>query len=464
MKEKKLFIFLIFLFINIIPLFALTHEELAKKILINNPSLIKYKNDISISNLDLKDAKAKKQPTIDFLITSTYMSNPPVGKIVVNPDDYLSGESGTSGTLTPLSAIGLDGPLTVYKGMENTQYNFKIVLTQPLYTWNKINKSIEIYESLYTLKNKQANIKYKQLINELEIRESTLYFIKEMKENLLLQIQISNKLLDIINQSFKNDFVLEIDLLEAKIKAKEIDLAIAELEKQEKTQLTKIRELVNDTIIKSDDIEYIFDEKRLEEINNEKSEQLIKLATAASNDNIQLLSILKNIKEKELSIAKNDIYWKPDFALQVEASYSGPRFPLIERGYYTQNQAGINVTLAIKSTIWDGGIKLNEIKREKLNNENINQDILISKNQITQTIMENLAIIEYIDQKIEYQEQNSLIIENKIKNLNLEITQGYGNKTDILYKEIEYLNSELQIINQKLERSISYFTILYLIN
>jgi len=150
--------------------------------------------------------------------------------------------------------------------------------------------------------------------------------------------------------------------------------------------------------------------------------------------------------------------------LQLEASYSGPRFPLIERGYYTQNQAGINVTLAIKSTIWDGGIKLNNIKREKLHSENINQDIIISKNQISQMIMENLSIIEYSNQKIEYQEQNSKIIENKINNLNFEINQGYGNKTDILYKEIEKLNSNFQIINQKLERCISYFTILYLIN
>ncbi len=464
MKKKKLYIFIILLFINIIPLFALTHEELANKILINNPSLVKYKNDISISKLDLKDAKAKKQPTIDFLITSTYMSNPPVGKIIVNPEDYISGESGTSGTLTPLSAIGLDGPLTVYKGMEDTQYNFKIVLTQPLYTWGKINKSIEIYESLYTLKNKQANIKYKQLLNELEIREASIYYIKEMKENLLLQKEISNKLLDIINQSYKNDLVLEIDLLEAQIKTKEIDLGIAQLKKQEQTQLFKIRELVNDTTIESDDIEYIFNEENIEIINTKNYKELIEIATASSNENIQLLSILKNIKEKELSIAKNDIYWKPDFALQLEASYSGPRFPLIERGYYTQNQAGINVTLAIKSTIWDGGIKLNNIKREKLNSENINQDIIISKNQISQTIMENLSIIEYSNQKIEYQEQNSKIIENKINNLNFEINQGYGNKTDILYKEIEKLNSNFQIINQKLERCISYFTILYLIN
>lgn len=464
MKKKKAILFLILLFINLIDLFALSHQQLANKILMNNPSLIKYKNDISISQLDLKDAKAKKQPTIDFLITSTYMSNPLVGKIVVNPDDYLSGESGTSGTLTPLSAFGLDGPLTVYKGMENTQYNFKISLTQPLYSWNKINKSIEIYENLYTFKNKQANIKYKELINELEIRETTLFYIIKMKENLLLQKEISNKLLELINQAYKNDLVLEIDLLEAQIKTKEIDLAIAQLIKQEQTQLFKIRELINDTTIESEDIEYIFNEEKIEKLNTKNSKELIEIATSSTNDNIQLLSILKNIKEKELSIAKNDIYWKPNFALQIEASYSGPRFPLIERGYYTQNQAGVNVTIIIKSTIWDGGIKLNNIQRERLNKENINQDIIITKNQISQTIMENLSIIEYANEKIKYQEENSKIIENKINNLNFEITQGYGNKTDILYKEIEKLNSDFQIINQKLERSISYFTILYLLN
>ena len=462
MNIKKISKISLLLFITTItPLFALTHQELANKVYINNPSLINSKKDVDLAKLDLKDAKANYQPTVDFLTTATYMVNPPLGKIVVNPEDYITGETGTSGTLANL---GLDGPITVYKGMEDTLYNFDIKITQPLYTWNKINTSVSLYDKVVSIKDIQAKTLFKKLSSELEAREAAVYYLIQMKNNLAEQKEIADELISIVNDAYENEILVEQDLLEAQIKAKKIDVGLQQIDKEEKTQLSQIIKLTNDRSIEIEDIEYQFDEKKIDNFLTQDDKVLLDRATSLSNDNIQILSILDDVKQDELSIAKNSIYYKPDFALQVEASYSGSRVPLIEKGYYTQDQSGLNFTLAIKTNLWDGGKKINDIARKKINEEEAQYNIDDAKNQIIQTFNENLYTMKLATSNIEYEELNSKIINSKINNLQQEFEQGYGDKASILQEQLEKKASELEILKQKTQRVQSYFTIMYLLN
>ena len=384
MKNKKIIILLTLLIISE-SLFAITHEQLSEKLILNNPSLQNSKKDIELANLDLKDAKAAYQPQIEFLGTGTYMVNPPIGKIVVSPDDYVTGQTGTSGSMSSLSAIGLDGPITVYQGMEDTYYNFNIKITQPLYTWDKINTSVELYDKVVSIKSIKSNSLFKQLNSELETREAAIFYIKMMEKNLYEQKEISNELISYVEEAYNNELLVEQDLLEAQIKAKQIDIGIKKLEKEKMVQLSQIAKLTNSQNLTSADIEYRVNEKNIAKVLNMDKSQIIEKSTNPNSDNIKMLNLLTSIQNDQVKIAENSIYYKPDLALQIETGYSGYRLPLVEKGWYTSDQGSLNFTIAIKSTIWDGGKTLNDIDRKKIEEEKSEYDVIDAKNQIIQS-------------------------------------------------------------------------------
>lgn len=460
---KKLLITLFILIMSINNLFALTHEQLTYKLLLNNAILQNSKKDIKLASLDVKDAKAAYQPKVEFLTTSTFMVNPPIGKIVVTPEDYLDGQTGTSGTLSPLSSLGLDGPITVYQGMEDTYYNFDIKITQPLYTWGKINTSVKIYNKIVEIKKIKSNSLSKQLSSELEAREAAIYYLKQMNTNLKEQKEISNELINIVREAYYNNLVVEQDLLEAQIKAKQIDIGIKEIEKEESIQLSQIIKLTNDNNISVEEIEYIFDESKVNSILSNTKKQLIDKSVSLNSDNIKMLNILDEVNKDQIEIAKNSIYYKPDLALQIDTSYSGYRLPLIEKGYYTKDQSSLNISIAIKTTLWDGGKKLNDVIRKNLNEEKSKNEIIIAKNEIAQKVSENLYNLQLATSNIEYQELKAQIIQNNLENLQKEYNQGLIDKTPILKKQLEKKACQINIYKEQINRAQSYFTILYLI-
>jgi hypothetical protein len=72
--------------------------------------------------------------------------------------------------------------------------------------------------------------------------------------------------------------------------------------------------------------------------------------------------------------------------------------------------------------------------------------------------------MELATSNIEYQELNSQIIDKNIENLIQEYNEGYGDKAQVLKAMLEKSSSDLELIQFKLERATSYFTIMYLIN
>ena len=56
----------------------------------NNTELRRLREEYAQSILDVKDAKAGYGPSIDLLVTGTYMTDPMIGKIALNLQDIIS--------------------------------------------------------------------------------------------------------------------------------------------------------------------------------------------------------------------------------------------------------------------------------------------------------------------------------------------------------------------------------------
>jgi len=66
----------------------------------------------------------------------------PIGPISVNTGQFGSIPTSNGDILIPPQ------DMVVFKGMENTLYQFKLTIDQPIFTWGKIDNSIEIYKLL----------------------------------------------------------------------------------------------------------------------------------------------------------------------------------------------------------------------------------------------------------------------------------------------------------------------------
>jgi len=87
----------------------------------------------------------------------------------------------------------------------------------------------------------------------------------------------------------------------------------------------------------------------------------------AIENNLQLkqISIFKKIVEKQYEIINASNYLKPDIGLRVEISYYGPRFPLFETGWFTQNDYNITISFGISTIIFDSGALKAKIEQAK---------------------------------------------------------------------------------------------------
>jgi outer membrane protein TolC len=171
---------------------------------------------------------------------------------------------------------------------------------------------------------------------------------------------------------------------------------------------------------------------------------------------------MKDIHLLTERIAKSSVYWKPDIALKATFNYMGSRFPFIETDWYRQNDYGFNLSLGLKTTLWDGGKKLNEIKKASLNVTSANTEVEKVKETIKKTLHENINAYEISQIRIEYLELKIETLESKVKQQELLKKTGYGSDRTLIQAEIEKGTAEIEQLQHKISRIQAYNIIHFL--
>jgi outer membrane protein TolC len=455
MRNKKILAFCSIVILSATSLFAYSDEELQNMLALNNVALNKAQEDADLATLDLKDAKASFQPTVELSTTATYMQNPPIGKITIDTDDIVTGITGVSG-------MGI-GPYTIYGGMENTLYNFDIKITQPVFTWGKLTTAEKIYENVELVRNLKATSLKKQLASELRAREIGIYYIKEMAKNLDKQNTAAKKLLDISKDARDNGILTNQDVLDAEIQAKQVEVGMKKLNMELNNQISAIRTLCGNQNITASDIELVPDEDEMTEIVNSDWNELLARALSPTGETFSMLNLLKTVSNQTKYVADNSMYWKPDVGLQVELGYYGAYLPVLQQGWYTKDNYQLNVTLALSDTLWDGGKALNDVARKEINQEAASLDYQDAREQIISKLNEALLQMDYSTSNIEYKDLSASVAGEKVKENQSKHDEGYGDEKDILLAKIEQYGYELDALKERVTRASNYFTVRYLI-
>lgn len=447
MMKKFIFFIVVLLISN--TLFATetyNYDSLASSLRLNNTKLQAAYQDVVQAKLDTKDAKANYHPTIDLTVSGSYIINP-IGPITVNASEL---------------GLPYNQYITLYKGMENTLYQTSLSLQQPIFTWGKISNGVKALKEVESVRSLQLTDTENQLNAELKSRLSAIYYMDEIISLLNEQKSYADRLVELAHAAQDQGIMLAQEVKENEINALQVDVTLSEINAQYSSNLTALRTMTGLLDLTREDISYIPDEENFYTLAKEDRNALIKSATSQSQPTLQMLSHMQSAMEYSEKVSKASVYWKPDFALQVSASYGGSRLPLVETDWYRQDDYNGMVTVAFKTTVWDGGKALNNIKRSESNVANavISRDEAI--NTIITTLSEQFANQDMAIAKISYLDLKEETLVSKVEQKILLQSYGNASEADVLNAKIELTTCRLERLQEKLKLAQASYLIEYL--
>lgn len=432
-----------------------TLQDLRDSMDSGNAQLLKARQTYVQSLLDVKNAKANYQPTIELLLTSTFMPNPPIGKTTISVDEL----SSQLGVVIPGATAG--EYITLYDGMKSIYYNAGLSITQPLFTWGKIPNSVKLYDQVAQIRALAIEDTSKQLTAQLKARLAAMRYMDDILELLDQTQEVADELVQVSQNAYDNGMLLKQDVTKARISAMEIDVTRQEIMKEYRSNIQELRTLTGNEDLKADDIDYSVNEDEIQAIVSIDHDELYNLATRSSSEPLTMLRKQTQALQLKKRIAQDSLYWKPDFALQVSLSYGGPAFPLVETNWYRADDYGIYMTLAVKSTVWDGGKKLNDVSYAQSEVLGSIADYDAAVDQLQSVAQENISAAELAQAKMEYLGLKLEESQDRLELLERQLAEGYISKVDVLSQRIEVNTNMMNIIKEKISLAQAAYTLAY---
>ena len=454
---KRQLVFLLILISTSLLFAAISIEEAEEMMMRNNPDIRSAEEAVVQAGLDLKDSKASFSPTISISGSMTYMSEPLVGPVIMESSDILS-QMGL-GSYSDMAS----GYVTLYDGMENTMYMGTLSLTQPLITWGKLGKAVDLYKNILTAQSLRKDDTVAQNKAELRIRVWSMKYLEEMEGLVDEAMALSKELVDMAKSSYENGMILRQDWLEAEISSLEVEVKKAELDDNYSSLMEGLRSLIGDYSVSYSDFILPEDESFLYKYKDSVLDDLILAATGEDSNNLKAIKNLIGAYTNQKTIADRSLYGIPDFALQAQLTYSSSRLPLIEAGWKQNDNNSLNLSIGFKTTLWDGGKAINDVKRAQSNIRSAESqyDSALSQIRVAVTsnyngMMKNIANIQYQSEKI----QN---LEMELENIRIGLSYGQNSVSDEKQKMLEIVEAKSNLLASKIALVQNVYTLDYLV-
>ena len=462
MKTKKFFITFIGLTFFLAGGFSQSYsfDDLLSATQQNHPELLKLQEEYQRSILDVKDAWAGLGPSIDFQASGTYMAKPPVEAIYVDTDQIYSAMQ-----LNAMMPVPPNQEVKVYDGMEQTLYQLEFSLAQPVFTWGKIANSVKLYKQISSIKQTQITQQTEQLKTELKTRLISLYYLNNIFQILDEEEGYASRMVEVSENAEKVGMLLHQEVVDAKLQAKELEIAKQDLLQQINDQLLELKRITSLKTLAPDEINFDFIPELLSDFDLLLAEDPVQLEETILSGNqlsLKILTQLENVSKTAEKISRGNENWKPDLAFQVSGSVSDSRFPFLQEDWKDKSDYSLNISVGFKTTIWDGGKRLRDVSRkvsEKKTAE-INKDD--ARSTLSKTFNSEWNAAQVSKMKIEYQELKIESANSKIEQKEQNYASGYGSETDVLSAKIERCNAQIELEQQNLSRAAACLTIDFL--
>ena len=453
---KRLLLSLLIIISSSLLFASITIEEAEKMMMRNNTSIRSAEEAVVQAGLDLKDSKANFSPTIELSGSMTYMTDPIIGPVIMESSDIMN-QMGLGSYSDQVS-----GYVTLYDGMENTMYMGSLSLTQPLITWGKLGKAVDLYQNILTAQSLRKDDTVAQLQAELRIRIWSLKYLEEMEVLVKEAETLSNRLVEIAKSGYENGMLLRQDYLSAQISALEVEVKKTELDKNNSSVMEGLRTLIGDYSLNYEDLKMPTDESFLRKYENSDLDTLLSLATGEDNNNLKAIKNLIGAYSNQKTIAQRSLYGIPDFALQAELTYSNSRLPFIQTGWKQNDNSGLNLSIGFKTTLWDGGKAINDVNRAQSNIRDAESQYDSAVGEIRSAVISNYNGMKTNLINIDYQTQKIENLEQELENIRIGMKYGSDSESKEKQKMLEIVEAKTYLLESKIALVQNVYTLDYL--
>ncbi len=416
----------------------------------NNSELISLRLKLLQDEINLKSAKAKRFPEVSFDVSLSYLTNP-MDPITLTAGEFGSYPSASGDVLLPPEDV------TVYEGQENTYYQFKLYIKQPIWTWGKISNSILLYDKVIEADKKNILKKQNEIKTNLKIYLHSLYYLLQIRDEINNQYEEAEKLIEIAQQSYNNGFIIYTKLLETKILTKEIGIAKLNIEQKIDNILVELRNITGlDDLMLEDIVLPVI--KEYKEYQLEQRDDL-KKHLLDNNISIDLLEFFYDISSLQYEIIQANANGKPDIGLLIEIAYKGSRFPLVETNWYGKDEFNITFSIGLNGSVYNSDSNQNDIALAMAEMEDALLEIKKGKEMLIKNLDQYYLDIELLYEKLDYQD---LLIENGLAQIDQkkkEYEAGAGDEIEYRKEIINYHTRKIEKYQLYIEFFTNYFII-----
>ena len=358
--KQWLFLLLLFMIYPLTPLFPLdlSLDQAGEYTRLNSESVRLKLLEIEEKKYALKETAAKRFPGVDVQASATYMTNPPEG-ITIH-----KGMFGYAPTINSENPIPFpDRDYVLIEDPENTYFKITTTLTQPVFTWNKINNAIRIAKDDVRL----SEMSYEQALNEVYHELSKIYFgtlfaeesgrILENAKGVLSEILADRK------KSYDEGLINLQKVLEAESNLAAMEAKCIEVSEAYKSGIAAISFY---TGIESGEIRLTtYFRDTIPDLDEEK----IKQHTITHSHDLNILRGKLNQARTYLDIEKGSDILRPDFSFILSLDIKGQRIPIVGANWMDTWDHNLTFTLGTRVTLYDGGKAGNKIKKAEITSQ-----------------------------------------------------------------------------------------------
>ena len=430
---------------------------------LNNVELNKAREAVIQAQLDTKDAKAGYQPTVDVTLAGSYMANPLIKEI-----SLAQGEFGSIPVINPATGQMVQVPLPntdiqVFDGMPTFGYSFQLDLQQPIFTWGKISNSVKIFSAVESVRQLQLSSLKKQKTASLKAQITALSFLSQMESLLTQQQEYAQELVTLTEAAQTQGVVLKQAVLEAKTQEALIPLSLQQIRHNKSVILQDLRELTGLPQLDSSQIMHIPQAQGFyqdfQALAQKDAALLEATALNPAQESLAILEKLHQAAEYGRKVASGNIYGKPDIALQVSFGLNGNMEKLFKGESDLKQDLVANVTVGIKTTLWDGGKKLNQLKRSTSQLKDAELDLEQARSAIKLELSRQINAMTMATLKIQYQELKIQTAQSQLDQKLQLLESGYGSQREVLQALIEKITEEVTLLEEEINLATAACTV-----
>ncbi|MBR1919272.1 MAG: TolC family protein [Spirochaetales bacterium] len=455
-----------------------TYESLYKSMLHSNPALLKAHEETRKAELDVKDARGSRGPTIEMTAAATHIINNPLEKVHLSDvsskasdslselldgyDNYVGATGDNIGYLDYLKSQNMLSTDPLLYEMDSNLFMMQLNITQPLFTWGKLSNAEKIYKDVRTVRQLEESDAESKAVVELKTRLAAIYYLSRLIETLEREDEIASKLVDLSDQAFRNGMMIELDVKSARIDALEVRVGMSQAKAQLDDVLEGLRTMTGKPELSIEDIDFTPDESEYRRIAEADREALLESALSPSRTPLRMLSLLESVAQKKERIAEDGQYWKPDFALTASVNYGGQGLPVIDGDFFDSTHLFGTFSLGMKTTLWDGGKKLNEVARSKSDVALARLERSNAENTIRTALSSAFSTLDTALSQIDYLELKKEVDQSREKQKEMMLKHGSTSESELLKAQLEVNKHDVEKYKQYILLSQAVYTIEYL--